>query len=302
MANDDSLGYESSLSSWAGPYVTDMLGRGRAVASQPYQSYSGPLTAGGGDLQQQAFTSAGNFGDPTSEPGVGNMGTAGFTGNTFTSDTGQTTDAMTGLNTLPGIAGTYMNPYLESALQPQIDEMRRDSQISRLGDAARLTEAGAYGGSRQAIMDSETNRNLLQGIAQLRGTAYSDAFDKGRQQYNVDQERAYNRQELINRYGFDVIGEQERLGGTQRGITSEGIAADMGQFAEERDFPYKQAQYMQSLLQELPLEAQTTAQIVPNAVTEGISSATGILGLLGQFGLFGSDKTAATTATTAGTS
>ena len=47
MASDDSLGFESSLSSWAGPYVTDMLGRGRAVASQPYQSYSGPLTAGG---------------------------------------------------------------------------------------------------------------------------------------------------------------------------------------------------------------------------------------------------------------
>ena len=64
----------------------------------------------------------------------------------------------------------------------------------------------------------------------------------------------------------------------------------MGQFAEERDFPYKQAQYMQSLLQELPLEAQSTAQVAPNAVTEGISGATGILGLLGQFGLFGSDK------------
>ena len=261
MANDGSLGYESSLSSWAGPYVTDMLGRGRAVASQPYQSYSGPLTAGIGDLQQDAFTSAGNFADPTSDVGtLGSMGTAGFTGNTFTSDTGQTTDAMTGLNTLPGIAGTYMNPYLESALQPQIDELRREAAISKLGNAAKLTQAGAYGGSRQGIMDSELDRNLLQGIAQLRGTAYKDAFDKGRAQYNVDQERSFNRQDLINRYGFDVLGEQERLGAIQRGITSEGIAADMGQFAEERDFPY--------------------------TVTEGTAAATGILGLLGQLGLF----------------
>jgi hypothetical protein len=37
---------ESSLSSWAGPYVTEMLGRGQALAGMPYQAYMGPLTAG----------------------------------------------------------------------------------------------------------------------------------------------------------------------------------------------------------------------------------------------------------------
>ena len=40
------LGYESALSTYVGPYVTDMLGRGQAVASQPYQGYTGDLTAG----------------------------------------------------------------------------------------------------------------------------------------------------------------------------------------------------------------------------------------------------------------
>mgnify|MGYP003141031958 FL=1 len=44
-------GTESSLSSWAGPYVTEMLGRGKAIASQPYQAYTGPLTAGASNLQ-----------------------------------------------------------------------------------------------------------------------------------------------------------------------------------------------------------------------------------------------------------
>jgi hypothetical protein len=33
---------ESSLSSWAGPYVTEMLGRGQAAAAMPYQAYQGP--------------------------------------------------------------------------------------------------------------------------------------------------------------------------------------------------------------------------------------------------------------------
>jgi hypothetical protein len=47
---------ESSLSSWAGPYVTEMLGRGQALAGLPYQAYMGPLTAGASPLQQQAFS------------------------------------------------------------------------------------------------------------------------------------------------------------------------------------------------------------------------------------------------------
>ena len=38
-------GTESSLSNWAGPYVTEMLGRGQAIASNPYKAYTGPLTA-----------------------------------------------------------------------------------------------------------------------------------------------------------------------------------------------------------------------------------------------------------------
>ena len=51
------VGSESSLSTWAGPYVTDMLARGSALADQPYYAYEGPLTAGESALQQQAQTS-----------------------------------------------------------------------------------------------------------------------------------------------------------------------------------------------------------------------------------------------------
>jgi hypothetical protein len=35
-------GVESSLSPYAGPYVTDMLGRGQALADMPFEAYTGP--------------------------------------------------------------------------------------------------------------------------------------------------------------------------------------------------------------------------------------------------------------------
>ena len=146
-------------------------------------------------------------------------------------------------------AQDYMNPYLQAALDPQIEEARRQAQIQRLQDAARLTKAGAFGGSRQAIMESELNRNLLQNLAGITGTGYQTAYDKAMQQFNTEQDRAMRAQDAANTYGLAALARQADLGAQERGIQQEGIAADLAQFEEERDFPYKQVQFQQSLLQ-----------------------------------------------------
>jgi hypothetical protein len=39
-------GQSDVLATYAGPYVTSMLGKSEAIANQPYQAYMGPLTAG----------------------------------------------------------------------------------------------------------------------------------------------------------------------------------------------------------------------------------------------------------------
>lgn len=60
------IGTESNLSNWVGPYVTDMLGKGQALSNQPYAVNPGPLTAGISDLQSQAFGNAAAFQTPAS--------------------------------------------------------------------------------------------------------------------------------------------------------------------------------------------------------------------------------------------
>ena len=52
MAAGDPTSQTGSLSPWAAPYVTGMLGKGQALANQGYQGYSGPLTAGASAGQQ----------------------------------------------------------------------------------------------------------------------------------------------------------------------------------------------------------------------------------------------------------
>ena len=261
-------GSESSLSNWAGDYVTDMLGKGQALSNQPYQAYTGPLSAGQSTAQQAAFQGIGNLSVPT-----GQMGAAGFQPQKFTAQAAQ----------------DYMNPYLQSALNPQIEEARRQAQITRLGDANRLTQAGAYGGSRQAIMESELNRSLGQNLANITGQGYQTAYDKAMQQFNTEQGAAQQAQNLTNQYGLQALQNQASLGAQERAIQAEGIAADIAQFEEERDFPYKQTQYQQSLLQGLPLAAQSYSYAKPSQLSELLGGSGGLMGLLQSFGLIPSD-------------
>lgn len=64
------LGFESNLSGYVGPYVTEMLGKGRAAANQPYIGYTGPLTAGETDLQSTAYSGLASLTDPTTDMGT----------------------------------------------------------------------------------------------------------------------------------------------------------------------------------------------------------------------------------------
>jgi hypothetical protein len=151
-----------------------------------------------------------------------------------------------------------------------------------MADAGRLTQAGAFGGSRQAIMESEGRRNLMDKQNQMLTSGYSTAFDKAQQQFNADQARRIQEQQFGTTSGLQglqtgIQGAQAQgqlgalqsqadlaglsamsgLGGVQRGIESEGIAADKAQFEEARLNPYKMVQFQQSLLSGLPLASQS---------------------------------------------
>jgi hypothetical protein len=240
-----------------------MLGRGQALAQTPYQAYTGPLTAGASQAQQQAFSGIAGLAVPTEQMGA-------FTPTSFTAQ---------------GTAQQYMSPYLQAALNPQLDEARRQAQISRLEDATRLTKAGAFGGSRQAIMESEGQRNLLRNLADITGTGYQRAFEQAQQQFNVEQGRQQAAQEMVNRYGLEALEQQAAMGAQERGIEQEALNAARAQFEEERLFPYKQLQFQQSLLQGMPLAAQAYSYQQPSGLAELLGGTEGILGLFK--GIFG---------------
>jgi hypothetical protein len=258
-------GIESSLSPWAGPYVTEMLGRGQALASMPYQAYQGPLTAGPSQLQQQSFGGLGALNIPTAA---------------------QTTYDPASF-TAAGAAQQYMSPYLQASLEPQLAEAQRQADIRRVQTAGRLGKAGAFGGSRQAIMEAEGERNLLRNLADITGRGYQTAFEQAQNQFNTEQARQMAAAGQAQQYGLQALQAQQTGGTQQRDIEQQGVLADIAQFEQERDFPYRQTQYMQSLLQGLPISTQAYQYQQPTGLQSFAGGAGSVLDLLERFGLIG---------------
>ena len=106
------------LADWAAPYITNYLGKAQALGETPYEAYKGPLTAGASDIQTNLFS------------GIGGLSLPGNFGKSFTDE---------------GVSQQYMNPYLQQALQPQLEEQRRQAQINLQPSLAKLTQAGGFG-------------------------------------------------------------------------------------------------------------------------------------------------------------
>ena len=248
---------ESSLSSFAGPYVTQMLGKGAALANMPYTAYGGPLSAGASDLQSQAFKGLGAL----TVPGNASMqyNPMSFTGAAYAPPSAVQAAAGNPLVTTPAsgnMVQQYMTPYLQASLDPQYAAARRQNEIQAQQLQSQYGKAGAYGGSRQGVAEAELQRGLLDRMADITGRGYNEAFTQAQNQFNTEQNRQMQAAQQASRLGLDVLGAQRSAGAEQRGIEQSGIAADMAQFEFERDYPQRQVQFMQSLLQGLPLETQ----------------------------------------------
>lgn len=253
------LTQSSTLSPWAAPYVTNILAKGEAEAAKPYEAYTGPLTAGTSTLQETAFSGLANLALPTEQM-------TQFTPGTFTSST----------------ATQYMNPYLQASLNPQLDEARRQAEISRVEQAGRLTRAGAFGGGRQAIMESELNRNLLRNLSDVTGRGYATAYDKAMDQFNREQQLGLQATGQAQNYGLAALDAIARGGATQRDIDQAGITADINQFREERDYDKGNIQFMRNLIGQgsLPISTQVNQYQEPGTLSQLMGTGAGILGLL----------------------
>jgi hypothetical protein len=243
-----------TLSGWATPYVGDMLGKGMAYSNMDFDPYSGTKVAGPSNLQKTGFE-----------------GIAGLT----TADKGPM-DVFTSQQAMQ-----YANPFVSNVISPQIREAQRQADIQRIQNAGRLVGSGAFGGSRQAIMESEGDRNLQTLLSDITGKGYQQAYENAQAQFERDRG-----------YGLKALESQLAAGSAQRGIEQDKLSSDYQEYLREFNYPKEQLQFQSDLLKNIPEKALTTLNQYgtdASTLSKILGAGTGIVGLLSAMNTAGSN-------------
>ena len=161
-----------------------------------------------------------------------------------------------------------MNPYLQASLTPQLNALRQQSQIDEQSGLGKLTSQGAYGGSRQAVLQGMDQNALLGQQAGLIGQGYNTAYNNALNQFNTEQTQGQN-----------LADTMANIGGQQQALNQAGVTADYNEFLNQRQYPEQQLQFEQSMLQGLPISTVSNA-VQPQTGLSSLASTIGGLGSL----------------------
>jgi hypothetical protein len=104
-------------------------------------------------------------------------------------------------------AQDYMNPYMQNVVDVQQAAAQRQSDIDATQRGANAARSGAFGGSRQAVMDAEAARALASQKGSIQATGLQGAYQQAQQQFNADQARQQAAQQANQQAGL-TVGQQ----------------------------------------------------------------------------------------------
>lgn len=312
------------------PYISDYLNRAQQLASSQAtpellgQSYvdAKNLQLPGGFASGSSLAQAGGQGSLSTAPialGYGQRGAEygqqgtkyGEMGSAMGQVAARAGDIYGQQATTPSSIAAYMSPYMQNVVDYQKSQAIRDFAKQTPALQAQAVGQGAYGGSRQAIVQSEANRALnsqLQGIDAL---GQQQAFQNAQQaqQYGANlglqgQQIGIQGQQLgLAGLGTAMQGQQIGLqgvggaqqgyqGATQAGGTLGNIAAQEAQARlaalqlknqfgmQQQMFPYQQAQFQQQMMANLPFTRTSST-------SQGYQAPPNYLSQLGGLGVTG---------------
>lgn len=258
-------------------FSLDLLNRGRAVADQPYQGYTGQTVAGFSPNQTQAYDMAKTF--ATGNVGAGSLQAA----------QGAATRA---LGFSPANIQEYLNPYTQNVIDTTMSDLERQRQIAQQGTGDRAIAARAFGGDRFGLQEAETNRaafdTMAKTAAQLRSQGYDTATQTAVGVANLGLTAGDRLAALSNQERQQVLQNAttlETVGAQQQAQQQRELDDLYKRFQEEQNYPAVQTQYLANIFKSTPTTGGTTTQTsTPSTMSQigqGISSGAALKYLLG---------------------
>ena len=322
----------SNVPEWARKYAQDILGYGAALTypkfdpttgklTTGFQPYQGDLVAGLSPLQEQAMGDLSRMQvSPETNQATGFTGLAALQAQDLARyNPLQQQQYFQSAFDQPGGLDKYMSPYMQSVVEQQKRQAVQDYSRQIPGLQAQSVRAGARGGTREALLQSEAQRGLQQQLQNIQATGLQNSYQQAGQQAMQDastraqyglagtqlgeQSRQFGaglglqglQQQLAAASQLGQLGQQryqQRAGITQaqlgagtqqQGLKQQMLGSQYQRFIDEMQYPYKQLEFMSNLVRGIPSTDKTTQVYQPPPSTIGML--TGITG--GAGGLFG---------------
>ena len=294
---------QTSIPDYAKPYVENLLGQAQAYTDptqSPYQQYMGERQAQFSPLQQFSYDNAAlmqgapQLQDATAMAGSAGLGAlnTGYTYNPF----------QTKSFTSPGMAESYMSPYMKNVVERQQADVTRQAGIASQAQGAQAARAGAFGGSGDYLMRGQARGNLNRQLGDIYAQGQQAAYTQGMGQFNQEQgatQAAANLNAQQGQFGAGLglqglqtaltganalgnlgntqyqqnmgINQMQNQYGLQQQQQSQNILNNQYQdFLNYQNAPYKQMGFMSDILRGLPLTQQsaTMYQTPPSMLSQ----------------------------------
>ena len=200
---------------------------------------------------------------------------------------------LAGLGTTDADISRFMNPYASQVIDIAERERRRAGDIEEQELAAQSVKAGAFGGSRQGILEAERRRNLEQGITDIRTAGLGQAFKQAVEQAQAQQESRLGAARSLTELAqvapsgtAQELARLEAVGAARRGQSQAELDITQRKFLEERTFPeatlQQYSQFIQPTQGALGAAGTTTNRGPGQAQPTYLQQASGFLGALGS--------------------
>ena len=190
---------------------------------------------------------------------------------------------------------SYMSPYMRNVVEQQQLGAIRNYQRELPGLASVATKVGGLGGTRQALLQSEAQRNLQDRLAGIEASGTQAAYENAQQQFNAQQAMGLNylQQQLGAAGILGDLGQRQygqemgineallRAGQEQRGVEQQYLDSQREAYAERQNYPYKNLAFMSDLIRGTPLtEASRSFYQAPGSLAGQVAGTALGLGAL----------------------
>lgn len=153
----------------------------------------------------------------------------------------------------------YMNPYIKGALDPAARELRQQVGMDVRDAQSKAANAGAFGGSRGALLETEAKRGGTQAIGDLYAKGYQSAFESASNRFDADRNAAARGAEQYR--ALSSQGQAQKMqdmnallttGGLMRGLKQQNLDFNYDQFTQARDWDVNNLKPLLATLASVP--------------------------------------------------